>query len=161
MRCLAYGKVERQRDHKTNTAQTVGLQRLLDYVATVPANNPPRQRKYLMSECKTVQNTTAAAKLLHDCTADYKQEMTINEVSETVYALRDLAYYLSFLTEHLQNEVDRNAKTENVYLVEKKDGDVFEQLDNVKDILKQSCSSSQSLGENYHNALGFTAWMRD
>ena len=114
-----------------------------------------------MPECKTEQNTIAAGKLLSECTGDNKQEMTINQLSETVNALRDLAYYLSFLTEHLQNEVERHAKTKNIHLVERKQGDVYEQLGKVQEILKQSCASSQSLGENYHNALGFTAWMRD
>ena len=58
-----------------------------------------------MSECKTVENTTAAGKLLYDCIGDYKQEITITEASETVYALRDIAYALMFLTKHLQNEI--------------------------------------------------------
>ena len=114
-----------------------------------------------MSKCKTVENTTTAGKLLYDCIGDYKQEMTITEASETVYALRDISYALTFLTEHLQNEVGRHAKTKNIHLVERKEGDVYDQLDKVQEILKQSSASSQSLGEKYHNALGFTAWMRD
>ena len=114
-----------------------------------------------MSKSKTVENTTTAGKLLYDCIGDYKQEMTITEASETVYALRDISYALTFLTEHLQNEISRNAKTKNIHLVERKEGDVYDQLDKVQEILKQSSASSQSLGEKYHNALGFTAWMRD
>ena len=114
-----------------------------------------------MSECKTVEITTAAGKLLYDCIGDYKQEMTITEASETVYAMRDIAYALMFLTKHLQNEIDRNAKTENIHLVDRKQGDVYEQLDKVQNLLKQSSANAQSLGENYHSALDYSAWMRD
>ena len=114
-----------------------------------------------MSKCKTVENTTTAGKLLYDCIGDYKQEMTITEASETVYALRDISYALTYLTEHLQNEISRNAKSENMHLVDRKQGDVYEQLDKVQNILKQSSTSARILGENYHSALDYTAWIRD